>query len=138
MGIELTPSPVDKLGKHKLSRAVIGRGTREHRDGHNDETANGPHKGTAVDGRKNGVEKGVDDKRGQCETDVYEELVPSLRVVALSGGKARLAHYWAGRTRTFNERLRTGWRVEMMPTMSWLDRSALVATRATCEVKMEC
>lgn len=74
---------VDKFTKHEIRSVVIWRCARENRNGHEDKAANGPDKGTAVEKRQEGVHEGIDDKRCESESDVDEELVPALRLVAL-------------------------------------------------------
>jgi hypothetical protein len=80
----LTSRLIDKLSKHKRGRVEVRRSARQDRNRHKDKAANGPHKGTAVKQRQEGVEKGVDDKRREGEGDVDEELVPALGLVVLS------------------------------------------------------
>lgn len=81
--MERTSCRVDEFAKHKIRSVVIWRCAREDRNRHKDKAANGPDKGTAVKKRQEGVHKGIDDKRCESEGDVDEELVPTLRLVAL-------------------------------------------------------
>lgn len=81
--MEHTSCRVDKFTKHKIRSVIIRRCAREDGNGHKDKAANGPDKGTAVEKRQEGIHKGIDDERCDSEADVDEELVPTLRLVAL-------------------------------------------------------
>lgn len=79
-----TSCRVYEFAEYEIRSVVIWRCTREHRNGHKDKATDGPNKGTAIEKRQEGVHEGIDDKRCESEGDVDEELVPTLRLVALA------------------------------------------------------
>lgn len=80
---KLTACLVDEVAENKIGRVKIGRRTCQDSNRHNDEAPNRPHEGPVVNNRKQRVHGGIYNEGQQGQSDVNQELVPSLWVVCL-------------------------------------------------------
>ena len=75
---------IDEIGEDKFATRIIGRCTCEYRDRDDDETGNRPGESPLRHIRKQRIAKSVEQESDEVVADIYQELVPSLRLVVLA------------------------------------------------------